>query len=68
MRQLTISLDEVTELGLKLFMERTRTTNERNAAGMALRAAALLSDPDWLGDVLQRALRDLPVAEAASER
>ena len=67
MRDLTISLDEDTELGLRLFMERTRTTNVPEAISLALRAATLLSDPHWLGEVMQRAVRDIPAQEPASE-
>jgi hypothetical protein len=67
MRDLTISLDEDTELGLRIFMERTRTTNMPEAISLAVRAAALLSDPHWLGDVVQRAVRDIPAEEPATE-
>jgi hypothetical protein len=67
MRDLCISLDADAELGLKLFMEHTRTTNERDALSLALRTAALLIDRSWLNEVIERAVRDIPAEEPATE-
>jgi hypothetical protein len=62
MRELTIPIDADMEIGLRVFMERTRTTDETEAARLALRAATLITEPAWLGSVIQGAVRDLPGA------
>ena len=58
MRELTITIDEDTEIGLKTFMERTRTPDEAAAAGLALRAVMLMIEPGWLSYAIQGAVRD----------
>ena len=60
MRELTIPIDADTEIGLRMFMERTRTPDEAAAALLALRAATLLTDAGWLSYVIQDAVRYLP--------
>ena len=65
MRELTIPIDAEAEIGLRTFMERTRVSDERQAAGLALRAAALITEPGWLSYVIQGAVRDLPGAPEA---
>ena len=61
MRELTISIDAETELGLRAFMERTRTPDETKAIQLALRAAMLITEPAWLSCVIQGAVRELTV-------
>ena len=63
MRELTISIDAETEVGLRAFMERTRTQNEIKAIQLALRAATLITEPAWLSCVIQGAVRDLPAGD-----
>ena len=68
MRELSISLDHDAEISLRIFMERTRTADERDALHLALRSAALLIDRTWLSEVIERAIQHIPDEEPTPER